>query len=616
MDRRVPLVIGIFCVFLSAVEVCGNGSGSEITVSLVSTPAIARLINVREWNGVTQASFSPSRAVQGEWTLQVLNVAGLPYSQRLCALTLQGIVNKESQNMIYLVWRMYEQQWIDYYHDEFNVSVEYYSDLISLIRANKNNIQGYVVYDPALPACQFIAATICGLNNSIAVSPNMIDIVKNEGIIQDLDLRGKFVSGNTTTIYEWGFRNLFPLCNHTIVGNMCYNNADDGYYDIYMQIIDYLISERAFVMGLSSTTEPDHMLKQMFLNGMDRFGWVVGWYGPDDYEWAHVAQASETGQTVVGSFPDISPNFSFHSRFNSGVYKQKTEHENPVYSKNKIYVTFIFSDGDALWCANSRYRNNWESSLRGKIKIGWELGLALKYLCPDILDYFYESQSLLDEFIGGASGVGYFYPDMIMQDELRQRLIIANSSMYDMNLNCLFTMAHVSPPSETVKQMYDTTMSAEAFFEGYEGKQVAHEVLNNSVWFETKFPTMPIDWRNPWTEMKSEIESIAQSEQFIVVHVMPVEDVIDKVYDIAMNFSSDYEVVLPSELASLKMQSVRTSSISEFTVPSIIASLILPLLLVTGKQITKLAAIAKHLISQRTKRTLDTRRRKKACRTK
>ena len=105
-------------------------------------------------------------------------------------------------------------------------------------------------------------------------------------------------------------------------------------------------------------------------------------------------------------------------------------------------------------------------------------------------------------------------------------------------------------------------------------------------------------------------------EWLLIINVMPVEDVIDKVYDIAMNFSSDYEVVLPSELASLKMQSVRTSSISEFTVPSIIASLILPLLLVTGKQITKLAAIAKHLISQRTKRTLDTRRRKKACRTK
>jgi hypothetical protein len=155
-------------------------------------------------------------------------------------------------------------------------------------------------------------------------------------------------------------------------------------------------------------------------------------------------------------------------------------------------------------------------------------------------------------------------------------------------------------------------MFAKTFFQGYEGKQAAHEVLNNSVWFETKFPTMPIDWRNPWTEIKSEIESIAQSEQFIVVHVMPVEDVIDKVYDIAMNFNSNYEVVLPSELASLKTQSVRTPYIPEFTVPSIIASLILPFLLVTGKQIMKIAALAKQLISQRTKLILGTRRRKKS----
>jgi len=562
MSRRVHLAVALFCISLIATGVSGNNFSSKIVSMSLSTPMIAGLINTRDGGDTAQASFNPSHTLQGEWTLQVLNVAGLLYSQRLCALTLQGIVNKESQNMIYLVWHTYEQQWIDYYHSKFNISAEYYSDLISLIRANKNSIHGYVVYDPAVPACQFIAATICGLNNSVAVSPDMIDMVKNEGINLDMDLRGKFVPGNTTAIYEWGYENLYPLCNHAVIGNMCYNNADDGYYDIYMQIIDYLVSERAFVMGLSSTTEPDHTLKQKFLNGMDKFGRVFGWYGPDDYEWTHVAQASESGQTVVGCFPE-SPNFSVHSRIDSGVYKQKTEQENPVYSKNKIYITFIFSDGDGLWCANSRWRNNWDSPLRGKMKIGWEVGLALKDVCPDILDYFYESQSPLDEFVGGASGVGYFFPDMMPQDELRQRLTIANDSMHDMDLNCLFTMTHVWPSSETLKQTYVTTMSAKAFFEGYEAKQLPHEVLNHSVWFETNLPRMPVDWVKPWTELKSDIESMAQSEHFIVVHVMPIEDVIEKVYNIAMNFNSSYLVVLPSELASLKMQSVHTSSISD-----------------------------------------------------
>jgi len=49
----------------------------------------------------------------------------------------------------------------------------------------------------------------------------------------------------------------------------------------------------------------------------------------------------------------------------------------------------------------------------------------------------------------------------------------------------------------------------------------------------------------------------------------------------------------------------------EFIVPSIIVSLILPLLLVAGKQIAMIAALAKHFISKRTKRILGIRREKK-----
>ena len=512
-----------------------------------------------------------SSMVQEQWTLQVLNVSQLSYSQRLCALTLQGIVNgEESSTKIFLVsknyapseeFRSYDNQWLTYYVNELNFSVEYYPDLMSLIRASKSSIRGYVVYDPSVPGSQFNAATISGLNGSITVSPDMIDMVRNEGIVQDLDLRGKFVPGNTTAVYEWGFKNLYPFCNRTVIGNMIYNNADDGYYNIYMQIIDYLVSNKAFIMGLSSYTEPDRNLKQMFLDGMEKFGKIFGWHGPDDYEWVHVAQASESGQTVVCSFPE-SPNFSLHSRFSSHAYQQKTRVGSPVYSKSKTYVTFILSDGDALWAASSRYRNNWESPLRGKMKIGWELGPALKDLSPAILDYFYKTESSLDEFIGSASGVGYFFPDMMSLDQLRERLVMANEVMNDMDLNGLFTITHGTTP-KAVKEMYNQIMPGKAFFEGYEYKQEAHEVLNSTVWFETKFPRMPIEWWKPWSELKSAIESLAQDEQFIVAHVQPIENVIEKIYNIAVNLGPNFEVVLPTELASLKAQSVRPASISD-----------------------------------------------------
>jgi hypothetical protein len=557
MKMKVQTSLAVVCVCLLGLGLGGNSFGSWLVTASSSNPTVVSSASIGGDYGNGQFASNLGAPPPAQCAFQVLNITNWSYTQRLCALTLQGIVNRDSMNMIYLVsWKVYEPEWLPFYQNNFNFSLQYYYDLASLIRADKNSIRGYVVYDPTVPASQFIAATICGLNSSIAVSPDMIDMVKNLGIVQDTDLRGNFMPGNTTAVYEWGFHNLYPLCNHTIIGNMPYNNIDDGYVDVYMQIIDYLVSKKAFVMGLSSSTEPDHTLKQMFLDKMDKFGWVLGWYGPNDFEYAHVMQVTTSGLTVVGSFPE-SPNYSVHCRFTSGVYKQKTVGSNPVYDKNKIYVTFIVSDGDGLWTADMRYRNNWESPLRGQIKMGWELGLAFNNICPDILDYFYATQSPSDEFVGSAGGVGYFFPDLISQDELRQRLTLADSAMRDLDMKSLFLMTHVWPSSEELKQTYDATVSATGFFEGYEGKQLPHEVLNNSVWFETDLPNMPIDWYGPWQDMEAEIQSIAQSQQFIVIHVMPIENVMEKVYDIAANLGSNYEVVLPSELASLKLQSVR-----------------------------------------------------------
>jgi hypothetical protein len=388
-------------------------------------------------------------------TLDVLDVRGLPYDMRLSALTLQGIINAKSNGtLIYLLesHANYDEQWLTYYQTNYSARVEYYT-FQNLLNKYKNEVGGYVVYDPSAPASQFIAATISGLNGSITVSPELVSAVEGFGIPLDVDLRGKFVSGNTIAIYEWGYNNLFPLCNRTIIGNMIYNDADDGYYDIYMQIIDYLVANKAFIMGLSSTTEPDHTLKQYFLNGMDKNGWVVGWFGPDDYEWAHVTQTSETGLTVVGSFPAESPNYSVHSKIipQPPSYKQNTNYDNLIYDKNKTYVTFIVTDGDALWTANSRYRNNWDNPLRGKIKIGWQVGLAFTSLCPDILSYLYSTQSPNDEFVGGCSGVGYFYPDMMPNSSLSQHLTTANEAMHVLGLKDIFVITHRWPSTETLK---------------------------------------------------------------------------------------------------------------------------------------------------------------------
>jgi hypothetical protein len=180
MNRRVVFAFTLLFVLVISVQVFVNSASSENVVTSASTATALGLDDAYSFQDTGQTAIDLN---QGNWSLRVLNLTGLSFSQRLCALTLQGIVNRESQNMIYFVKdRPYERQWIDYYRREFNISVEYFYNLPGLIEATKDSICGYVVYDPAVAGSQFIAATISGLNNSITVSPDMIDMVERDGI--------------------------------------------------------------------------------------------------------------------------------------------------------------------------------------------------------------------------------------------------------------------------------------------------------------------------------------------------------------------------------------------------------------------------------------------------
>ena len=46
----------------------------------------------------------------------------------------------------------------------------------------------------------------------------------------------------------------------------------------------------------------------------------------------------------------------------------------------------------------------WGSSDRGQVPIGWTITPALSELAPLLLDYFYNTATAEDEFVGAASG--------------------------------------------------------------------------------------------------------------------------------------------------------------------------------------------------------------------
>jgi hypothetical protein len=195
--------------------------------------------------------------------------------------TLQGIVNRQSPRL-YLFYVENEGVNIDrYWWDKYRQSgkwlaeakVKEYQDIIELITAFKNDIQGAVIYDPLVPATSNLASTIAGVEDLIAVrydpNPNSLYSklivtgpkipVKRWLVSED----GHSLFSGKTDAYTWLIENyLVPRkCNTEFAGYYvdCYwlqsPNNNPGYGIRVNQHTltnhDFFVSKKGFFFDLS-----------------------------------------------------------------------------------------------------------------------------------------------------------------------------------------------------------------------------------------------------------------------------------------------------------------------------------------------------------------------------
>jgi hypothetical protein len=79
--------------------------------------------------------------------------------------------------------------------------------------------------------------------------------------------------------------------------------------------------------------------------------------------------------------------------------------------KDKIYYSFVRSDGDGLNFLRHYYRKLFDDPQHGLVPIGWQLGPLATDVMPDILDYFYKNARPGDYFVNALTGVGYIHED-------------------------------------------------------------------------------------------------------------------------------------------------------------------------------------------------------------
>lgn len=360
---------------------------------------------------------------------------GQDYWEHLTFCCLQGLANRDRPRVFHFYPEKSNEgwygrhpvpnerpfyQWIKHYDgvefDEYDDPWETFDRLDSL------PFDGYVVVDRANMASVNVAANYAALDDLLPITPEM----EASGDLPDLavneDLRGRFDGMNRVETYQWVYRNQWSRANKARLCNL--ETPNDGESDPQVNFFftsnrnrDATVADGSVFIDLSSAGRGEEReLKGKFLGDMADLGIVYGWHTSRSSEVDHIRHLSEHGQLAIGA-STYAANLSFHARYDPpgdpvGRFRTHVEstRETPKL-ENKIYLTFWVSDGDSLNFLLRRAQGGmWLREERGEIPIGWEIAPLLADLGPGILDFFAHTATENDHFVGGPSGVGYFYP--------------------------------------------------------------------------------------------------------------------------------------------------------------------------------------------------------------
>ncbi len=204
--------------------------------------------------------------------MHVLDVSALTYAERLVAVSLQGLANRQGP-CLYLDWGIYddvrarttnevflpEDIWqakyrpyigdsdlhnLAYYEGAFGLHAEPLADLAAAVRAYASILRGLVVWDPSLPDTVNPALALAGLEDLLVVHPHLLSWASDlTGLPVVHDLRGRW--HDRVRLYEWAAAELLPRCTPGQIA--C---VEPGWER--PEFADYLVQRRIFPYSLSS----------------------------------------------------------------------------------------------------------------------------------------------------------------------------------------------------------------------------------------------------------------------------------------------------------------------------------------------------------------------------
>lgn len=365
-------------------------------------------------------------------------------SDIILLLNLQGLVNRDGARLFLDTegrsdWGPADRRWMQVYSKRKGIDFEPVESFDDLVSEFVGMIDGLVVYDPTLDASRYVALTLAGLTNCLAVSTDQIKGTVAKLAIKE-DLRGRFTTG--VDAYEWALKNLRPRCSNTITysAGQTHDDVNLGHDNGIILALDYAIAHKAFVFNLSPCPEPaTYDYEKEKVKGhpedaamMDRIfdtykapAKVYGWNEP---EWPFTSRISKHGHMLMCG---RGSNLSFHQHVPAGVesaelsvergeaprfphFEQKAATSSVATQvEDKYYMAFMTNEGDTPRVITTFFFGAWENPERGDVPINWGISPTLICDFPAIAEYYYSTATPNDYFYAGVSGTGYAFIDQL-----------------------------------------------------------------------------------------------------------------------------------------------------------------------------------------------------------
>lgn len=350
-------------------------------------------------------------------TVEVVDLRGETPSRRVAATTLQGLVNAGPEASVYLLIRDTDAFWLDVMTKKGQIHSKRTVTPDAFFAAHAPAAAKVFVYDPALPATMNIATMLAAVEQGMVAAPEDAETVAPGRPVEDL--RGRWP--DAPSAYEWAFAELWPRMRPDVLA--CLHPSAD-----MTGLRDYLVRQRVFTFWVSApdTEEKpnphsarERALAEKVLAASPPNTPVLGfWYsGPDPglNEYDGVGLAGEYGKLTVVS--DWCANLSLLGGVPvdfggiAAAQRARQEAAAPPLEPDKVYIGFnVVESGDAPCYLQTRQTEVWADPARGRVPIGWGLGLGALELMPPVAGHLLETATPNDHWFAAISGAGYVHP--------------------------------------------------------------------------------------------------------------------------------------------------------------------------------------------------------------